>query len=336
VQDIQVSSATPDLEPRLGRLTRIGQLIAAYVALMKPRVLTLLLITTFAAMVLAEGGLPPLGLVALTLLGGALAAGGANAINQFIDRDIDTVMRRTRHRPVPSHLVTPRQALLFGIGAGVASFLLLAVTVNPLAAFLAMTGLLFYVVVYSLWLKRSTPQNIVIGGAAGAIPPLVGWAAVSDSLSLTALYLFAIIFFWTPPHFWALSLLLKNDYAEARVPMLPVIVGVPETTRQIMLYVWLLIGVTVLPFTARAMGGWYLAAALLLGGALLYYAVRLQQAAGASPSAIGASLSEPERYWARRLFFFSNAYLAFLFAAMLLDRVVLGGGEAALLALLAR
>jgi protoheme IX farnesyltransferase len=291
---------------------RIARVAGAYVALMKPRIIILLLITTLAAMVLAEGGWPPAGLVVATLLGGFLAAGGANSINQYLDRDIDEVMRRTRRRPLPSHRVAPRHALRFGVLLGSAAFVLLALAVNLLAAFLAITGLLFYVIVYTLWLKRSTPQNIVIGGAAGAIPPLVGWAAVTGTIDLLPLYLFAIVFFWTPPHFWALSLLLKRDYAEARVPMLPVISGEAETKRQILLYTLLLVAVTALPFAARALGGWYLVAALALGTVLIGHAVGLIRGA--------------ERAWARRLFLFSNLYLALLFTAMIVDRVIMHGG----------
>jgi protoheme IX farnesyltransferase len=297
-----------------GRRT-VASVAGAYVALMKPRIIVLLLITTLAAMVLAQGGWPPTGLVLLTMLGGFLAAGGANAINQYLDRDIDELMRRTRGRPLPAHRVAPAAALRFGVALGVASFLLFALFVNLLSAFLAITGLLVYVVVYTLWLKRATPQNIVIGGAAGAIPPLVGWAAVTGALDLLPLYLFAIVFFWTPPHFWALSLLLKRDYADARVPMLPVVEGEAETKRQILLYSLLLIAVSLLPFAARTLGGWYLAAALALGAALVAGAVRL--------------LRGDERTWARRLFLFSNAYLALLFLAMIVDRVVIRGGGGA-------
>ncbi|MCC6629744.1 MAG: protoheme IX farnesyltransferase [Chloroflexi bacterium] len=285
----------------------------AYLALMKPRIIVLLLITTLTAMVLAQNGWPPTELVLLTMLGGFLAAGGANAINQYLDRDIDELMRRTRRRPLPSHQVAPARALAFGIALGALAFALLAAFVNLLAAFLAITGLLVYVIVYTLWLKRSTPQNIVIGGAAGAIPPLVGWVAVTGDLSLLPLYLFAIIFFWTPPHFWALSLLLKRDYAAARVPMLPVIAGEAETKRQILLYSLLLVALSLLLFATRLMGFWYLAAALLLGVVLLAHGVALQRG--------------DEMRWARRTFFYSNAYLALLFAAMIVDQVVLGGAR---------
>ena len=296
-----------------GRPT-IGQLLRAYIALMKPRIIVLLLITTLAAMVLAQRGFPPLALVLVTMLGGTLAAGGANAINQYLDRDIDELMKRTRQRPLPQHRVPPRRALIFGVILGALSFVVLTLFANLLAAALAIVGLLFYVFVYTVMLKRTTPQNIVIGGAAGAIPPLVGWAAVSNEISLPALYLFAIIFFWTPPHFWALSLLLKADYAAARVPMLPVIAGEAETKRQIVLYSVLLVAVTLLLFGGRMMGLWYLASALVLGGILIALAIQLTRGA--------------ERLWARRLFFFSNAYLALLFIAMIVDRVVLNAAPA--------
>jgi protoheme IX farnesyltransferase len=307
MDSVQQTSPVPsELTERAGSLVGLHRL-GPYIALMKPRILLLLLITTFGAMVLAQRGLPPLPLVLLTLLGGTLAAGGANAINQYIDRDIDQLMRRTRQRPLPSQQVPPRQALRFGIALGLAAFLLLALCVNLLSAMLAMSGLLVYVIVYSLWLKRVTPQNIVIGGAAGAIPPLVGWAAATDSLSLTAFYLFAIIFFWTPPHFWALSLLLKHDYAAARIPMLPVVSGTAETKRQILLYSLLLVALSLLLFAAQLMGVWYLAAALLLGAGLIGLAIKL--------------LRGPEERWARRLFLYTNLYLALLFAAMIVDRL---------------
>lgn len=308
---IATVSTPPIIQRQVQPTSRVALsgLINAYIALIKPRIIVLLLITTLAAMVLAANGWPAWSLVLLTLLGGTLAAGGANAINQYVDRDIDLLMERTRLRPLPSHQVPPRHALIFGIMLGVASFLVLAIWVNLLSAFLAMTGLLFYVVVYTLWLKRTTPQNIVIGGAAGAIPPLVGWAAVTDSLSLLALYLFAIVFFWTPPHFWALSLLLKDDYAAARIPMLPVISGVRETSRQIVLYSLLLAALTLMLFAGHLMGHWFLLAALVLNSILIWLAVQLAR--------------RTEAAQARRLFFFSNAYLALLFVAMIVDRLLL-------------
>jgi len=269
----------------------------------KPKVQSLLLFTTVTTMYVA--GDPSLGLVALTCLGGALSAGGAGAINHVLDRDIDRKMSRTANRPVASGRISPAAGLTYGIALGAAAFVLLALTVNLLAAALSLSGLLGYVFVYTLWLKRSTPQNIVIGGAAGAVPPLVAWAAVTGELTGTPIYLFAIVFFWTPPHFWALSLLMKDEYARAGVPMLPVVRGERETRRQILLYTLLLYAVTQLPFCAGAFGMTYLVASVLLGAAFIYGAVRLTR--------------KPERRNALRLYLFSLAYLAALFAAMVAD-----------------
>jgi protoheme IX farnesyltransferase len=272
----------------------------------KPKVQSLLLFTTVTTMYVA--GDPSLGLVALTCLGGALSAGGAGAINHYLDRDLDRLMTRTADRPVASGRVAPTAALWFGIGLGVASFVLFASTVNLLAAALSLSGLLGYVFVYTLWLKRSTPQNIVIGGAAGAVPPLVAWAAVTGELSGTAFYLFAIVFFWTPPHFWSLSLLMKDEYARAGVPMLPVVRGERETRRQILLYTVLLYAVSQLPFCAGAFGVPYLVASVGLGAVFIYGAWRLT--------------SNADRRTALRLYLYSLAYLAALFAAMALDAKV--------------
>jgi heme o synthase len=277
--------------------------LSDYVEMTKPKVQSLLLFTTVTTMYVA--GDPSLGLVALTCLGGALSAGGAGAINHCLDRDLDRLMSRTADRPVASGRVPPRAALVYGIALGAASFVLLAATVNLLAAALSLSGLLGYVFVYTLWLKRSTPQNIVIGGAAGAVPPLVAWAAVTGSLSGTAFYLFAIVFFWTPPHFWALSLLMKGEYERAGVPMLPVVRGERETRRQILLYTILLYAVTQLPFCAGAFGVPYLVASVALGAVFIYGAWRLTR--------------EPSRRTALRLYLYSLAYLAALFAAMALD-----------------
>jgi protoheme IX farnesyltransferase len=250
-------------------------------------------------------GTPSIGLVLLTCLGGALASGGAGAINHYIDRDIDARMSRTANRPVPSGRVPAWAALTYGIFLGICSFALLASTVNVLAASLALSGLLGYVLVYTLWLKRRTPQNIVIGGAAGAVPPLVAWAAVTGHLSGTAIYLFAIVFYWTPPHFWALSLLMKDEYARAGVPMLPVVRGEAETRWQILLYTILLVAVTLLPFFFGVFDGLYLVAALLLGSAFTVMAMKLRR--------------DAERRTALKLYLFSLAYLALLFAAMVAD-----------------
>jgi protoheme IX farnesyltransferase len=274
-----------------------------YLTLTKPKVQSLLLFTTVTTMYVA--GQPSLRLIVLTCLGGALSAGGAGAINHAVDRDIDRTMARTADRPVAAGRISAGAAIAFGTLLGCASFALLAITVNPLAAALSLSGLLGYVGVYTLWLKRRTPQNIVIGGAAGAVPPLVAWAAVTGGLSGMSLYLFAIVFFWTPPHFWALSLLMKDEYAKAGVPMLPVVRGEDETRRQIMLYTVLLYAVTQLPFCAGGLGLAYLGASMTLGAGFVYCALRLLRSA--------------ERRWALRTYLFSLAYLALLFASMAID-----------------
>ena len=283
-----------------------GQTARDYLTLTKPKVQSLLLLTTVTTMYVA--GDPSIGLVFLTCLGGALSAGGAGAINHAIDRDIDRQMARTASRPVASGRISPAAAIAFGTLLGCASFALLALTVNPLAAALSLSGLFGYVFVYTLWLKRATPQNIVIGGAAGAVPPLVAWAAVTGGLSGTAFYLFAIVFFWTPPHFWALSLLMKDEYAKAGVPMMPVVRGEDETRRLILLYTILLYAVTQLPFCADAFGVDYLVVSMVLGGAFIYCAVRLLRSA--------------DRRWALRTYLFSLSYLALLFISMPIDRVL--------------
>ena len=286
----------------------IRQTISSYIDLMKPHVTVLLLGTTVAAMAIADRGLPPLGLVLATLLGGAMSAGSANCINCYIDRDIDQVMGRTQRRSLPSGKVQPTQALIFGLALGVGSFIILTFFVNLLSALLATSAILFYVFVYTIWLKRTSAQNIVIGGAAGAVPVLVGWAAATNTITLPAIWLFAIIFYWTPPHFWALSLLIQKDYEKAHIPMMPVVMGEPETRKQILLYSLLLLAVTLVLFAMGAMGYLYLAAALVLGGILLYMAVRL--------------LRDKTKKWARTLFWYSNCYLAMIFAAMVVDRVI--------------
>jgi protoheme IX farnesyltransferase len=290
----------------VARQTAVPTVVRDYLTLTKPKVQSLLLLTTVTTMYVA--GDPSLGLVLLTCLGGALSAGGAGAINHAVDRDIDRIMTRTADRPVASGRVSPQAAIAFGVLLGCASFTLLALAVNPLAAALSLSGLLGYVCVYTLWLKRATPQNIVIGGAAGAVPPLVAWAAVTGGLSGTAFYLFAIFFFWTPPHFWALSLLMKDDYATAGIPMLPVVRGEDETRRQIVLYTVLLYAVTQLPFCAGGFNGFYLIASMGLGAGFIYCAVRLLRSA--------------DRRWALRTYLYSLAYLALLFVAMPLDRLV--------------
>jgi protoheme IX farnesyltransferase len=288
---------------RLAARARLRAVAADYFDMMKPRVQTLLLFTTITTMFVA--GTPSIGLVALTCLGGALSAGGAGAINHWFDRDLDAVMVRTANRPVPAGRVAPRNALIFGILLGVSSFALLASTVNVLAAALSLTGLLGYVFVYTIWLKRRTPQNIVIGGAAGAVPPLVAWAATTGHLSGSALYLFAIVFYWTPPHFWALSLLMKDEYAKAGVPMMPVVRGEDETRFQIVLYTFLLVAVTILPFAGGLFGAVYFISAIVLGAGFIALAVKL--------------FRSRERRPALRLYLSSLAYLALLFAAMVVD-----------------
>jgi protoheme IX farnesyltransferase len=279
------------------------QVVADYVALTKPKVQSLLLFTTVTTMLVA--GDPSAGLIALTCLGGYLSAGGAGAVNHWYDRDVDARMARTADRPVASGRVPPAAALVYGCVLSALSFLLLSLTVNLLAAVLAMCGFVGYTLMYTVWLKRRTWQNIVWGGAAGAVPPLVGWAAVTGGLDGTAIYLFAIVFFWTPPHFWALSLLMKDEYAKVGIPMLPVVRGETETRRQILLYTLLLYAVTQLPFCAGGFGAVYLVASLGLGGAFIAGAVLLQRRA--------------DRRSALRLYLFSLAYLALLFGAMVAD-----------------
>jgi heme o synthase len=276
-----------------------------YVTLTKPRIMTLLLLTGAAGMFVGAHGLPPLSTFAVTMAGLALACGGASALNHLLDRDLDRLMRRTGHRPVAEERVAPEQALEFGLALSAFSFVLLASLVNVLTAVLALVGNLFYVLVYTRWLKRSTPQNIVIGGAAGAVPPLVGWAAATGDLTLPALFLFLIVFFWTPPHFWALALVIKRDYEAARIPMLPVVRGDRETAKQIVWYSLVLVGVTLLPFAWHTAGVLYLAAALLLGALFLRLAWRLER--------------ETTTARAGALFRFSLLYLALLFVALAID-----------------
>jgi protoheme IX farnesyltransferase len=281
----------------------VRQVVSDYLEMTKPKVQSLLLFTTVTTMYVA--GDPSIGLVALTCLGGYLSAGGAGAVNHWYDRDIDASMARTANRPVASGRVSPNAALIYGISLAALACVVLTVGVNPLAAALSLSGFLGYTLVYTVWLKRSTPQNIVIGGAAGAVPPLVGWAATTGSLSWTALYLFAIVFYWTPPHFWALSLLMKDEYAKVGVPMMPVVRGEQETRKQILLYSILLYAVTQLPFCAGGFGVPYLAASVVLGAVFIAGAVVLYRRA--------------DRRSALRLYLFSLAYLALLFGAMVVD-----------------
>jgi protoheme IX farnesyltransferase len=289
-------------------VSSLRQTISNYINLIKPHVTVLLLGVTVSTMTIANKSFPSLGLVLATLLGGAMSAGSANCLNCFIDRDIDKIMGRTQRRVLPAGKVQPKQALIFGIVLGIGSLIIFTLWVNLLSAILSSAAILFYVFVYTLGLKRTTAQNIVIGGAAGAVPVLIGWAAVTNTITLPAIWLFAIIFYWTPPHFWALALLIEKDYAKARVPMLPVLMGVKETRKQILLYTLVLIATTLIPFVLRTLGLFYLVSALILGGILLYMAIRL--------------LRDEKRDWARTIFWYSNCYLATLFAVMVLDRLV--------------
>ena len=307
--DAEVADASPGIVGA-GRPSGqpIGSILRDYVALTKPKIISLLLLTAAGGMFLAEQGVPSLVTLAWVWIGGALASGGANAINQHLDRDIDREMRRTQARPVAGQRVSPRYALAFGIGLNVVAFALLALLVNPLAAVLTLLASLFYVFVYTLWLKRTTPNNIVIGGAAGAVPPMVGWVAVTGSLDLPAVYLFAIIFFWTPPHFWALSLLIQKDYEQAGVPMLPVVSSRGQTTLHIFLYSIALTGLTLMFALLPHVGVIYLASAAALGAPFIWLAWRLWR--------------EDSRGRAKATYLYSLAYLALLFVAVMVDSVV--------------
>ncbi|MGH8870721.1 MAG: heme o synthase [Acidimicrobiia bacterium] len=280
--------------------------VASYFALTKPRIIELLLITTVPSMVLAAGGWPGTWLVAATLIGGSLSAGGANALNNYVDRDIDQIMRRTRARPLARHEVTPSNALVFGVILGIAGFAWLWATTNLLAAVISTAALLFYVFVYTVSLKRTSSQNIVIGGAAGAAPALVGWAAVAGSLALPAWVLFVVVFYWTPPHFWALAIRYKDDYERAGVPMLPVVAGVGATTRKMLLYTGLMVAVSLLLVPVARMRWTYLVAAIILGAWFLWDTWRVYR--------------RPDE--AMRLFTTSTVYLSALFASVLLDVIL--------------
>ena len=277
-------------------------------ALTKPRIVELLLVTTVPSMILAERGLPPLQLIAATVLGGALAAGGANAVNMYIDRDIDRLMERTRHRPLVTGEIGSREALVFAVGLNVVAFVWLWVLVNLLAAALAAAAALFYVFVYSMWLKRTSTRNIVIGGAAGAVPVMVGWAAVTGSLDWPPVVLFAVIFYWTPPHFWSLAIRYRSDYQAADVPMLPAVAGLQATARRILAYSLVLWALTLLLIPVAGMGLLYTASAVVLG-------------AGFTALAIGV-LRRPDPARSMRLFGWSNAYLVLLFGAVAADVLV--------------
>ena len=280
-------------------------------ALTKPRIIELLLVTTVPTMVVAERGLPSLWLIVATVLGGTFAAGGANAINMVVDRDIDRLMERTKSRPLPAGELTPRAALTFAIGLEIVAFAFLWATVNPLSAVLAVSACLFYVFVYSLWLKRRSEHNIVIGGAAGAVPVLVGWSAVTDRLDWAPLVLFAVIFYWTPPHFWALAIRYRDDYSAASVPMLPSVRESSIVATRILLYTLLLWALTVLFAPVAGMGSLYLGSAVVLGAVFTWMAVQLRQ--DASPKL------------AMRLFSWSITYITLLFGAMALDQLVRTG-----------
>jgi protoheme IX farnesyltransferase len=300
--------AEQDDEATEGERPSLRDTVTAYYRLTKPRIVLLLLITTVPAMLLAARGLPSPWLILATLVGGAAAAGSANSINMYLDRDIDAIMRRTRQRPLPSHAIAPQQALRFGFVLGAIAFYFLAVAVNVLAAVLALSAIAFYVFVYTMWLKRTTAQNIVIGGAAGAVPALVGWAAVTGTLAWPAVVLFGIVFVWTPPHFWALAMRFSGDYAAAGVPMLPVVRGETETRRQILLYSLVLFATTLLLVPVGHMGPVYTTAAVALGGSFVYRALQVWRSADDART--------------RRLFAFSILYLAGLFGAIGIDALL--------------
>ena len=279
-----------------------------YYELTKPRIISLLLITTFASMMMAQRGLPPFWLTLCTLAGGALASASAGAFNCVWDRDIDRLMRRTKARPLAAGRITVGQALIFGAITGCVSFVLLFAFVNPLAAWLALAGNAFYVLVYTMWLKRRTPLNIVIGGAAGAIPPLVGWAAVTGSLGWPAAALFGLIFLWTPPHFWALALMTNIDYDRANIPMLPNVAGVARTKQEIFAYSLVLVGLSLALYPLHVMGPCYFGAAAILGGIFVVHAWKI--------------FGDPTKRWPRALFQYSLLYLALMCVAMVADRII--------------
>jgi heme o synthase len=285
---------------------QIRRVVFDYYGLTKPGVMSLLLFTTFTSMMMAAGGLPSLPLVGWTLLGGALASASSAAINMFFDRDIDALMKRTRTRPIPSGRIVPQHALTFGIVLGAFAFSELALTVNLLAATLSIVGILYYVFIYTIWLKRTTPQNIVIGGAAGSIPPLVGWAAVTNHVGLTAILLFLIVFVWTPPHFWALALLKKDEYKRVGIPMMPAVYGDDVTKRHIVVYTLILAAMTLVLVPLHLMGVVYLASAIALDAVFLGFALWVVRTG--SPKSEGL------------MYRFSMLYLALLFVAMAVDR----------------
>jgi protoheme IX farnesyltransferase len=306
-----MSIEAPALQSRRVRWSR--ETVGAYVALTKPRIIELLLVTTLPTMVVAQRGLPPIWLMVATLVGGALAAGGANAINMYVDRDIDRVMKRTKNRPLVTGAVTPAAALVFALVLEVAAFFELWLAVNLLSAVLAISATLFYVFVYTLWLKRRSSQNIVIGGAAGAVPVLVGWAAVTNSLAWAPVVMFAIIFIWTPPHFWSLAVRYKEDYAAADVPMLPVVASMKRTTTEIVYYTVALVAVSFLLGPVAHLGWVYMITAAVLGAGFLYFVTRLWGL---------AQTGEVGGRDAMRVFGFSITYLTVLFVAMAGDVLI--------------
>jgi len=296
--------------PRL-TVPSVRSQIADYVALTKPRIIELLLVTTVPTMIVAARGMPSLWLIAATVVGGTLAAGGANAINMYVDRDIDRVMARTRNRPIASGRIAPRNALVFAVTLEVVAFFFLWATVNLLSAVLAVSACLFYVFVYTLWLKRTSSRNIVIGGAAGAAPVLIGWSAVTNSLAWAPVVLFAVIFYWTPPHFWALAIRYRDDYAKVEVPMLPVVASLRTTATRILGYTLLLWALTLLFAPVADMGALYVGAALVLGAVFTWFAARL--------------LRDPTPKVAMRVFTWSITYITLLFGAMALDQLLRSG-----------
>ena len=298
----------PLAAPNVARLAAAAKVANDYLTLTKPPIILLLLITALGGMFLAAQGVPSLRIAVLVCLGGALGAGGANALNHYLDRDIDELMSRTWQRPVPSQRISRRHALGFGILLNLLAFLILAAWVNVLAATLTLAATLFYILVYTSWLKRTTPHNIVIGGAAGAIPPLVGWAGITGGLDLPALYLFTIIFFWTPPHFWALSLLIQEDYRRAGIPMLPVVAGREFTVLNIFLYSIVLVALALMLAITPAASWLYLGAAALLGAVFLVLSWQLKL--------------DPSTRHAKNLYLYSLLYLALLFVAMMADSTV--------------
>lgn len=286
----------------------IKEKFRGYVSLTKPRIMVLLLVTAMTGLFLGEQGVPSLTLVIVVLIGGAFASGGASSLNHYLDRDIDSKMNRTKNRPIPSKQISPVEALLFGIVLNALGFLVFIYWANLLSAILAITGTLFYIFVYTMLLKRNTPQNIVLGGAAGAIPPLVGYAAVTGTVSISAIYLFLIIFFWTPPHFWSLALMIKDDYERAGIPMLPVVKGVDHTKRSIFAYTVLLVGLTLMFVWMEGMGWLYFITSLVLGSMFVYYAWAL--------------LRRGTERATKRMYLYSLAYLFLLFAGIMLDAIV--------------